>query len=244
MIEAGTPLMRQYQAIKTRYPHALLLFRLGDFDELFYEDALVASKELQIRLTSRNRERGEPIPMGGVPYHAAVTYISRLLRAGFTIAICVHMEQPGAGKKLVRREVVRVITPGTATDLHVLEPRENNFLAAVARASAGTPIGLAYVDVSTGELCATDFSGDGSEERFADELHLLRPREILLPRQPGLFSQAPHAAPAHSRNHVAGAAEGVEPRLEVWVFRGDYGERLLTQQFGVQGLEGFVLAGR
>jgi DNA mismatch repair protein MutS len=243
MLEAGTPLMRQYQAIKTRYPHALLLFRLGDFYELFHEDAIVASRELQITLTSRNRERGEPIPMCGVPYHAAETYIARLLRAGFKIAICDQMEQPGPGKKLVRREVVRVITPGTATDLHVLEPRENNFLAAVARASAGTPIGLAYLDVSTGEFCATEFSGDGAEERFADELHLLHPREILLPRQPGLFSQAPHAAPAHSSNHVAGGREGVETRLEDWIFRGDYGERLLTQQFGVQGLEGFGLAG-
>ncbi len=245
MLEAGTPLMRQYQAIKTRYPHALLLFRLGDFYELFHEDAIVASRELQITLTSRNRERGEPIPMCGVPYHAAETYIARLLRAGFKIAICDQMEQPGPGKKLVRREVVRVITPGTATDLHVLEPRENNFLAAVARASAGTPIGLAYLDVSTGEFCATEFSGDGAEERFADELHLLRPREILLPRQPGLFSQraTAHAAPAHSNNHAAGAREGVETRLEDWIFRGDYGERLLTQQFGVQGLEGFGLAG-
>ena len=246
MLEAGTPLMRQYQAIKTRYPHALLLFRLGDFYELFHEDAIVASRELQITLTSRNRERGEPIPMCGVPYHAAETYIARLLRAGFKIAICDQMEQPGPGKKLVRREVVRVITPGTATDLHVLEPRENNFLAAVARASAGTPIGLAYLDVSTGEFCATEFSGDGAEERFADELHLLRPREILLPRQPGLFSQTTqtaHAAPAHSNNYAPGAREGVETRLEDWIFRGEYGERLLTQQFGVQGLEGFGLAG-
>jgi DNA mismatch repair protein MutS len=246
MLEAGTPLMRQYQAIKTRYPHALLLFRLGDFYELFHEDAIVASRELQITLTSRNRERGEPIPMCGVPYHAAETYIARLLRAGFKIAICDQMEQPGPGKKLVRREVVRVITPGTATDLHVLEPRENNFLAAVARASAGTPIGLAYLDVSTGEFCATEFSGDGAEERFADELHLLRPREILLPRQPGLFSQTAqtaHAAPAHSNNYAPGARDGVETRLEDWIFRGDYGERLLTQQFGVQGLEGFGLGG-
>ena len=134
MIEASTPLMRQYQSIKKRYPHALLLFRLGDFYELFYEDALVASKELQITLTSRNRERGEPIPMCGVPFHAAETYIARLLRAGYKIAICDQMEQPGPGKKIVRREVVRVITPGTATDVAVLDARENTFLAAVANA--------------------------------------------------------------------------------------------------------------
>ena len=164
MIEASTPLMRQYQSIKKRYPHALLLFRLGDFYELFYEDALVASKELQITLTSRNRERGEPIPMCGVPFHAAETYIARLLRAGFKIAICDQMEQPGPGKHLVRREVVRVITPGTATDLNVLEPKENNFLAAVARGGAGVPIGLAYLDLSTGEFRATEFAGKSAAD--------------------------------------------------------------------------------
>src|SRR5579863_7952809 len=142
MTEASTPLMRQYQSIKKRYPHALLLFRLGDFYELFYEDAIAASRELQITLTSRNRERGEPIPMCGVPFHAAETYIARLLRAGYKIAVCDQMEQPGPGKKLVRREVVRIITPGTAIDLNVLEPKENNFLAAVARAPGGLPIGF------------------------------------------------------------------------------------------------------
>jgi len=116
MSEPTTPLMMQYHAIKARYPHALLLFRLGDFYELFYEDAIIAARELQITLTSRNREKGQPIPMCGVPYHAAEGYIARLIRAGFKIAICDQMEQPGPGKKLVRREVVRVITPGTATD--------------------------------------------------------------------------------------------------------------------------------
>src|SRR5580692_1072949 len=137
MIEATTPLMRQYQAIKKQYPHALVLFRLGDFYELFYEDAIAASRELQITLTSRNRERGEPTPMCGVPYHAAENYIARLLRAGYKVAVCDQMEQPGPGKKLVRRDVVRVITPGTAADLHLLEPKENNFLAAIARAASG-----------------------------------------------------------------------------------------------------------
>src|ERR1700756_1657220 len=187
MSEPTTPLMQQYHAIKERYPHALLLFRLGDFYELFYEDAMIASRELQITLTSRNREKGQPIPMCGVPYHAAEGYIARLIRAGYKIAICDQMEQPGPGKKLVRREVVRVITPGTAMDLNVLEPKENSFLAAVARGNAGSPIGLAYLDVSTGEFCATEFTGPDAEEKLRDELELLRPREILLPRQPGLF---------------------------------------------------------
>src|SRR5947207_1381179 len=105
MTEPATPLMQQYHSIKARYPHALLLFRLGDFYELFYEDAMIASRELQITLTSRNREKGQPIPMCGVPYHAAEGYLARLIRAGFKIAICDQMEQPGPGKQLVRLEV-------------------------------------------------------------------------------------------------------------------------------------------
>src|SRR6202162_6563237 len=155
MSEPTSPLMQQYHAIKTRYPHALLLFRLGDFYELFYEDAILASRELQITLTSRNREKGQPIPMCGVPYHAADRYIARLIRAGFKVAICEQMEQPGPGKKRVRREVTRVITPGTATDVSVLDARENNFLASVAQ--NGTEIGLALVDLSTGEFQPTEF---------------------------------------------------------------------------------------
>jgi DNA mismatch repair protein MutS len=239
MREASTPLMRQYQTIKRRYPQALVLFRLGDFYELFYEDAIVASRELQITLTSRNRERGQPVPMCGVPYHAAETYIARLLRSGYKIAVCDQMEQPGPGKRLVRREVVRVITPGTATDLQVLEPKENNFLAAVARAPNGAPVGLAYVDVSTGEFRATEFAGAEAEDRLRDELQLLRAREILLPRQAALFSGT---SPTRA-DGIAGGREGIETRLEEWVFRYDYGERMLTEQCGVRDLEGLGLAG-
>jgi len=233
MSEPTTPLMRQYHAIKTRYPNALVLFRLGDFYELFYEDAIVASRELQITLTSRNRERGQPVPMCGVPYHAAETYIARLIRAGYKVAICDQMEQP-SGKRLVRREVVRVVTPGTASDLHVLEPKENNFLAALVRDPAGSPIGLAYVDISTGEFRATEFAGPDAEEKLRDELHLLRPREILLPRPASLFPQATAAD--------VDCSGGVETRLEEWIFREDYAGRLLREQFGVVGLEGFGLA--
>ena len=180
MSEPSTPLMQQYQSIKSRYPHALLLFRLGDFYELFYEDAILASKELQITLTSRNREKGQPIPMCGVPYHAADGYVARLIRAGFKIAICDQMEQPGPGKKIVRREVVRVITPGTATDGAVLDARENNYLASVAQHPSGSPIGLAFVDLSTGEFQATEFAGPRAAEDLRDELQLFRPRETCV----------------------------------------------------------------
>jgi DNA mismatch repair protein MutS len=242
MPEPSTPLMRQYHAVKTRYPHALLLFRLGDFYELFYEDAIAASRELQITLTSRNRERGQPIPMCGVPYHAASSYIARLIRAGYKIALCDQMEQPGPGKKLVRREVTRVITPGTATDLQLLEPRENNFLAAVAYAPRGGRIGLAWVDISTGEFQATEFQGPGCAEKLRDELQLLRPREVLLPRLEGLFSDTDGEGPGSRFAQRMELREGAITRLEDWVFRFDYAERTLREQFGVVGLEGFGLS--
>jgi DNA mismatch repair protein MutS len=236
MSEATTPLMQQYNAVKGRYPHALLLFRLGDFYELFYEDAMIASRELRITLTSRNREKGQPIPMCGVPYHAADGYIAKLIRAGFKVAICEQMEQPGPGKKLVRREVSRVITPGTATDVAVLDARENNFLAAVAQDRSGRNgqvIGLALVDLSTGEFLATQFEGDGAEEELRDELQLLRPRETLLPRPQQLFETA--------KNTLLDGAGGVESRLEDWIFQRDYAERILREQFGVVELTGFGL---
>jgi DNA mismatch repair protein MutS len=225
--------MQQYNAVKTRYPHALLLFRLGDFYELFYEDAIIAARELQITLTSRNREKGQPIPMCGVPYHAADGYIARLIRAGFKVAICEQMEQPGPGKKLVRREVTRVITPGTATDVAVLDARENNFLAAVAQNASAETIGLALVDLSTGEFQATEFSGPAAQESLRDELQLVRPRETLLPRPQQLFETA--------KTSLLDGAGGVETRVEDWVFHPDYAERILREQFGVVELTGFGL---
>ena len=225
--------MQQYHAVKSRYPQALLLFRLGDFYELFYEDAMIASRELQITLTSRNREKGQPIPMCGVPYHAADSYIARLIRAGFKVAICEQMEQPGPGKKLVRREVTRVITPGTATDVSVLEARENNFLASVAQ--NGSTIGLALVDLSTGEFQATELSGNRAEELLREELQLQRPRETLLPRPQQLFETA--------KTSLLDGTGGVETRIEDWVFQRDYAERILREHFGVAELTGFGLDG-
>ena len=229
MPEDTTPLMRQYHSIKKQYPSALLLFRLGDFYEMFFEDAIQASRELQITLTSRNKEKGQAIPMCGVPYHAAEAYIARLIRAGFKVAICDQMEEPGKGIKLVRRAVVRVITPGTAAEFSLLEPKENNFLAAVA---PGETLGLAYVDVSTGEFRATEFSGPEAAAKLRDELDTLRPRELLLPRPSTLFAQPPLAL---------NGARSTESRLDDWVFRPDYGERILQEQFGVLTLEGFGL---
>jgi len=234
MTEPTTPLMQQYHAVKKQHPESLLLFRLGDFYELFYDDAVVAARILQITLTARNKERGEPIPMCGVPYHAAENYIARLIRAGHKVAICEQLEEPGPGKKIVRREVIRVLTPGTATS-DLVESKENNFLAAVARHAQGLAAGLAFVDLSTGEFRATEFSGDNSEARLRDELGILRPREVLLPRPVTLF---PAAVPAELNGLGA-----VETRLEEWIFESNYARRLLEEQFRVVALEGFGLGG-
>jgi DNA mismatch repair protein MutS len=265
--EPTTPLMQQYHAVKKQHAGALVLFRLGDFYELFYEDAVLASRVLQITLTARNKEKGEPVPMCGVPYHAAENYIAKLIRAGHKVAICEQMEEPGPGKKIVRREVIRVLTPGTAMGTGLIEAKENNFLAAVAfgkaasaaanAAAAGGPfdagpmssskagrqaearVGLAYVDLSTGEFRATEFTGERAEARLHDELEILRPREVLVARPATLFPDDRRVNPTlwDSRG------KSVETRLEDWVFEPSYATRQLEQHFQVMALEGFGLAG-
>ena len=187
MTEPSTPLMRQYAAIKKEHPSALLFFRLGDFYELFFDDAVLASRELQITLTSRNKEKGMAVPMCGVPYHAAEGYISKLIRKGFKVAICEQMEDPGLAKKLVRREVTRVVTPGTAAD-SLLGSEENNFLAAVAQ--IGDRVGFAALDLSTGEFRATEFQGEDAAKRIQEELQQLRPKELLYGSSAPLFERA------------------------------------------------------
>src|SRR5437764_18807 len=188
MPEVSTPLMRQYAAIKREHPQALLFFRLGDFYELFFEDAVVAARELEITLTSRNKEKGIAVPMCGVPYHSAENYISKLIRKGFKVAICDQMEDARLAKKLVRREVTRVVTPGTAADSS-LSSEENNFLAAVAQ--VGARVGFAALDLSTGEFRATEFQGDDAARRVQEELSQLRPKELLYASAAPLFEGTP-----------------------------------------------------
>src|ERR1700739_782251 len=159
MTEPSTPLMRQYAAIKKQHPNALLFFRLGDFYELFFEDAVVASKELQITLTSRNKEKGIAVPMCGVPYHAAEGYIGKLIRRGFKVAICEQMEDPRLAKKLVRRDGAGGGTPGAGAETSPGSD-ENNFLAALAE--VGDRVAFGGGDLSTGEFRATEFSGEGA----------------------------------------------------------------------------------
>jgi len=217
-VDAATPLMRQYQSAKQQVPNALLLFRLGDFYELFYEDAVTAARELEITLTSRNKEKGDAIPMCGVPYHAASGYIARLIQRGYRVALCEQMEEAGPGKKLVRREVTRIVTPGTATDSALLQSHENNYVAAVF--SKGARSGLAYADLSTGEFRSTELTND----ELIPSLETLNIREVL-----------------HAEGQPVGAS-CLETPLDGWVFGGDYAGRQILENFKLLSLDGCGLA--
>jgi DNA mismatch repair protein MutS len=216
---ASTPLMRQYHAIKQQVPNALLMFRLGDFYELFYEDAITAARELEITLTARNKEKGQAIPMCGVPYHAADGYLARLIQKGYRVAVCDQVEEAGPGKKLVKREVTRVVTPGTATESSLLRSHENNYLAAVCR--NGTRAGIAHVDISTGEFHATEL--DVADVNAA--LENLNVREVLA---------------AESVTDVP----GLRTALEDWIFSLDYADRALREHFRLLTLDGCGLGGK
>src|SRR6202161_1936046 len=244
MTEPSTPLMRQYAAVKKEHPTALLFFRLGDFYELFFDDAIVASKELQITLTSRNKEKGIAVPMCGVPHHAAEGYIGKLIRKGFKVAICEQMEdaklaRKQLGTKLVRREVTRVVTPGTAADSS-LNSDENNFLAALAQVE--DRVGFAALDLSTGEFRATEFSGESALRRVQEELEQLRPKELLYGSAAPLFDSKTSRSQAPQPR--ASGVTCTETPLDDWIFAPDHAIPLLENHFGVLSLEGFGLAGR
>ncbi|HZT28527.1 MAG TPA: DNA mismatch repair protein MutS [Bryobacteraceae bacterium] len=224
--DASTPLMRQYNAVKQQVPNTLLLFRLGDFYELFFEDAVTAARELEITLTSRNKEKGAAIPMCGVPYHAAEGYIARLIQKGYRVAVCDQMEDPRFAKKLVKREVTRIITPGTATEANLLRSHENNFLAAVAR--TGNRAGLAHVDVSTGEFRVTEMEPG----EIPGAIEQLGSREVLFPADRPLLA-ADEKGPRFLRTE-----------LEDWIFSPDYAERTLREHFRLLTLDGCGLANR
>src|ERR1700692_4907946 len=259
MTEPSTPLMRQYAAVKKEHPTALLFFRLGDFYELFFDDAIVASKELQITLTSRNKEKGISVPMCGVPHHAAEGYIGKLTRKGFKVAICEQMEdaklvKKQVGTKLARREVTRVVTPGTAADSS-LGSEENNFLAALAQ--TGDRVGFAALDLSTGEFRATEFTGQGALRRVQEELEQLRPKELLYGSAAPLFESKTFdsktfepktldstATRSHSPQPRTVGATCTETPLDDWIFAPDHAIPLLENHFGVLSLEGFGLAGK
>ncbi|HEX5734680.1 MAG TPA: DNA mismatch repair protein MutS [Blastocatellia bacterium] len=242
-MQQGTPMLRQYQEIKRQHPGTLLFFRLGDFYELFFDDAVIGARELEITLTARNRERGTPVPMCGVPYHAASGYIAKLVRKGYRVAICEQTEDPKKATKLVRREVVRVITPGTAIDSQLLEARENNYLASVF--GVGQGMAAAFLDLSTGEFIVTQFGGDTAWERLLEQLDSFSPREIIFPRSLEPLFKSSTRAEGDSGGAgltLSGGQPSLNP-LDEWSFSFEQGRDLLLSHFEVASLDGFGLGG-
>ncbi len=224
-----TPLMAQYLAVKRAHPDHLLFYRMGDFYELFFEDAARASGALGIALTKRGRHEGEDIPMCGVPVHAAEGYLAKLIRQGFKVAVCEQLEDPAEAKKrgakaVVKRDVVRIVTPGTLTEDNLLDSRSHNFLAAVAE--AGGALGLAWVDISTGDLAAQPAAAGG----LASALARLQPSEILLPDR--LFQR-------EELKPLLGEYRARLSPLPSARFDSEAARRRLESAFGVKALDGF-----
>ena len=228
----ATPAMRQYFEAKRQHRDAIVFFRMGDFYEMFYEDALTASRALELTLTSRSRDAsGGAIPMCGVPFHAADGYIARLVTKGFRVAVCEQMEDPKKAKGLVRREVVRVLSPGTLTDSSYLDAREPAFLAAICSAQPRPGFGVALLDLSTGEFTTAEYIGPEARQALADELAVLRPREIV--------------APSGFRDPAALVEElrlgALVTTLDEWAFEFEAARRSLLDQLRTQSLHAFGL---
>ena len=233
-----SPLMRQYREIKRAYQHAVLFFRVGDFYEMFYEDAEEASRLLSIALTSRDKGRPDPVPLCGVPFHAAAGYIAKLLKAGRHVALCEQVEDPHAAKGLVRREVVRLYTPGTLTDTELLSPTESNYLAALSLpaphsvAAEKLVAGLAVLEPSTGEFWIQEFSGAQALRALYDECCRVSPKETLCSESLDLSSPSlARFGPFRLSVRAARAFESQEA------------ERALKALYGVASLDGFGCRG-
>lgn len=221
-----TPLMRQYLEIKADYEDAILFFRLGDFYEMFMDDAVLASRVLGITLTSRNKGDADAIPLCGVPYHSSQGYIAKLIAEGHKVAICEQVEDPKAAKGIVKREVVKVVTPGLVTDTDTLEPKENNYLLAIAGQDSG--YGISHIDITTGEFRVTQVETLAQVE---SELGSLRPREVLLNE-----NESGRAIKKQIDSLLDGLMCSFLPE---WSFEPDYAREQLCSFFGVSGLESF-----
>ena len=210
---AETPVMRQYLAAKAAHPDALLFFRMGDFYELFFDDAVVAAKALELTLTSRNKGAEDPIPMAGVPHHAGAAYVQRLLDQGFKVAICEQMADPATVKGIVPREVVRVATPSIAYDDSAIDARKNLFLAALDVDATTGRVGIAALDFSTGELCACEAESVGAA---LSEIVRLDPREVLGgASSEGLVAAVRAALPRATVREVEGATRDLAGALAI-----------------------------
>jgi DNA mismatch repair protein MutS len=221
---AHTPVMQQFLRLKAEYPDMLLFYRMGDFYELFFEDAERAARLLDITLTKRGQSAGRPIPMAGVPYHAAEAYLARLVRKGVSVAICEQIGDPAKSKGPVERKVVRVVTPGTLTDEALLDDRRENLLTAIAEDRDA--FGLAVLELSSGRFSVLEVA---TREALTSELERLKPAEILITED----SRLPDTLRID---------RGVT-RRPIWHFDRDTGERLLCEQFGTRDLNGFGCAG-
>jgi DNA mismatch repair protein MutS len=221
--------MQQYRQIKHRYPDAFLFFRVGDFYEMFYDDAKTASKLLQITLTSRDKNQAEQVPLCGVPYHAASSYIAKLIRSGHKVAICEQVEDPKLAKTLVRREVIRVITPGTLLETELLDVKESNYLAALYPSSGGA--GLAYLDLSTADFRLAEWSGPEAVKSAGHELATLHPSEVIMPESAPPLDLFPESKAVCIN------------RLPDDSFSHSFAYQTLTKQFRVESLNGFGCEG-
>lgn len=224
-LEGHTPFMRQYLTAKAEHPELLLLFRMGDFYELFYDDARKAARLLDITLTQRGQSAGQPIPMAGVPYHAVENYLARLVRLGESVAICEQIGDPALAKGIVERKVVRIITPGTVTDAALLEERRDNLLLAIAAGASGA-YGLAWVDLASGRFLLSEVP---TAEALAAELARLQPAETLVDE-------------AMAWPKLVSALPGLRKRPP-WHFDGDAAQRELNRFFGTRSLDGFGVDG-
>ncbi|MGV7220196.1 MAG: DNA mismatch repair protein MutS [Nitrospinales bacterium] len=224
-----TPMMQQYHRIKKDHPKAILFYRMGDFYEMFNEDAKKASGILNIALTSRNKNKSNPTPMCGIPYHAAPNYIAKLIKNGEKVAICEQTEDPKQAKGLVKREVIRVVTPGTVLDENLLDPNNNQFLVAIYFGEDG--IGLSALDLTTGQFQTTELNGENAETLLMDEINKIEPTEVIVPES-------------------AMNGDGIQKRLlcnmpfsintrEEWTYGQGQARRSLLEHFKTQSLEGF-----
>ena len=175
---ADTPLMKQYKEIKSNFEDSILFFRLGDFYEMFFEDAVKASKELGLTLTSRNKEKNADVPLAGIPFHSADSYITKLVSKGYKVAICEQIEDPKTAKGIVKREVVKIITPGTVVDVEALDAKSNNYLMSILKVE--NKLGVAYIDITTGEFKVTEVEKDDDFVKLFNEVNKIEPKEVLV----------------------------------------------------------------
>ncbi len=247
-MENVTPMLRQYLDIKKLYPGTILFFRLGDFYEMFNEDAILASRELEITLTARHKDSPNPVPMCGVPHHAASNYIARLVRRGYRVAICDQTEEAGKGVKLVKREVVRVITPGTAIDPQLVESKETVYLASVC--GSGDSFAAAFLELSAGHFTVTQITAHDSWQKVCDEINSISPRELIFPASLRSSVTAAFDANAETslfsddRTRPIGGTQFTLTAVNDLDFDAVESERLLKEQFGVKELTGYGLADR